>query len=74
MTCLQIHEEADGDGDVLVFLPGQDDIEALSQLLRENLSKLRAEKSRWPFFVFFLNEPSFFFFLDDRFRLPREGQ
>eukprot|EP00903_Cladosiphon_okamuranus_P014779 g13692.t2 len=46
VTCLQIHEEEKGDGDVLVFLPGQDDIEALSQLLRENLAKLRAEKSR----------------------------
>ncbi|CAB1113098.1 unnamed protein product [Ectocarpus sp. CCAP 1310/34] len=46
MTCLQIHEDEKGDGDVLVFLPGQDDIEALSQLLRENLATLRAEKSR----------------------------
>eukprot|EP00752_Nemacystus_decipiens_P012278 g10884.t1 len=46
LTCLQIHEDEKGDGDVLVFLPGQDDIEALSQLLRENLAKLRAEKSR----------------------------
>lgn len=46
VTCLQIHEEEKGDGDVLVFLPGQDDIESLSQLLRENLAKLRAEKSR----------------------------
>ncbi|CAM9241012.1 unnamed protein product [Ectocarpus sp. 4 AP-2014] len=46
MTCLQIHEDEEGDGDVLVFLPGQDDIEALSQLLRENLATLRAEKSR----------------------------
>lgn len=46
VTCLQIHEEAEGDGDVLVFLPGQEDIEALSQLLRENLATLRAEKSR----------------------------
>lgn len=47
MTCLQIHEDEKGDGDVLVFLPGQDDIEALSQLLRENLATLRAEKSRY---------------------------
>ncbi|CAN0159342.1 unnamed protein product [Pylaiella littoralis] len=46
VTCLQIHEEEKGDGDVLVFLPGQDDIEALSQLLRDNLATLRAEKSR----------------------------
>ncbi|CAN0025260.1 unnamed protein product, partial [Ectocarpus fasciculatus] len=46
VTCLQIHEDEKGDGDVLVFLPGQDDIEALSQLLRENLATLRAEKSR----------------------------
>lgn len=44
---MQIHEEGKGDGDVLVFLPGQDDIEALSQLLRENLATLRAEKSRY---------------------------
>lgn len=47
VTCLQIHEEEKGDGDVLVFLPGQDDIEALSQLLRDNLATLRAEKSRY---------------------------
>ncbi len=47
MTCLQIHEDEKGDGDVLVFLPGQEDIEALSQLLRENLATLRAEKSRY---------------------------
>ncbi|CAM9653872.1 unnamed protein product [Scytosiphon promiscuus] len=46
VTCLQIHEDEKGDGDVLVFLPGQDDIEALSQLLRDNLATLRAEKSR----------------------------
>lgn len=47
LTCLQIHEDEKGDGDVLVFLPGQDDIEALSQLLRDNLATLRAEKSRY---------------------------
>lgn len=47
LSCLQIHEEANDDGDVLVFLPGQDDIEALSQLLKENLATLRAEKCRY---------------------------
>lgn len=46
ITCLQIHEEVPDDGDVLVFLPGQEDIEALAQLLRDNLTTLRAEKSR----------------------------
>lgn len=32
---------------MLVFLPGQEDIEALAQLLSENLSTLRAERSRY---------------------------
>ena len=47
MTCLQIQEEDEGDGDVLVFLPGQEDIEALAHLLAENLTALRAERSRY---------------------------
>lgn len=47
VTCLQIHEDSKGDGDVLVFLPGQEDIEALSQLLKENLATLRADMSRY---------------------------
>lgn len=38
---MQIHEEAD-DGDVLVFLPGQEDIEDLALLLRRHLE---AEKT-----------------------------
>lgn len=46
VTCLQI-QESEEDGDVLVFLPGQEDIEALAQLLSENLSTLRAERSRY---------------------------
>ncbi|CAN0022891.1 unnamed protein product [Ascophyllum nodosum] len=46
VTCLQIQEEDEGDGDVLVFLPGQEDIEALAHLLAENLTALRAERSR----------------------------
>jgi HrpA-like RNA helicase len=33
--CLQIHEE-EKPGDVLVFLPGQEDIEAVADLLRES--------------------------------------
>lgn len=47
ITCLQIHEDAEDDGDVLVFLPGQEDIEALAQLLRDQLATLRAGKSRY---------------------------
>lgn len=35
-TCLQIHEEEE-DGGVLVFLPGQEDIDSLCQLLHEQL-------------------------------------
>ncbi|CAM9541487.1 unnamed protein product, partial [Discosporangium mesarthrocarpum] len=45
VTCLQIHE-FEPLGDVLVFLPGQEDIEGLEQLLREKLVALRAEASR----------------------------
>lgn len=37
LTILQICEEAEGDGDVLVFLPGQEEIENLSMLLRRHL-------------------------------------
>lgn len=35
-TALQIHEEAE-DGDVLIFLPGQEEIEDLAALLRKHL-------------------------------------
>lgn len=35
-TALQIHEEAD-DGDILVFLPGQEEIENVASLLRKHL-------------------------------------
>ena len=46
LTCLQIHEESDGCdfGGVLVFLPGQEDIENLQLLLREHLMVLFKEK------------------------------
>ena len=40
LTCMQIHEEQE-EGDVLVFLPGQDEIEALGSLLAENLKTSR---------------------------------
>jgi len=46
LTCLQIHE-AEEDGDVLVFLPGQDEIEALAGLLQENLKQV-AKKGAAP--------------------------
>jgi ATP-dependent RNA helicase DHX8/PRP22 len=36
MSCLQIYEEEE-DGGVLVFLPGQEDIESLQQLLLDHL-------------------------------------
>lgn len=35
---MQIHEEAD-DGDVLIFLPGQEEIEDLASLLKRHLEK-----------------------------------
>lgn len=41
-TCLQIHEE-EIEGDVLVFLPGRDDIESLALLLGDWLLRLRRE-------------------------------
>ena len=44
LTCLQIHEE-EVDGGVLVFLPGQDDIEALRGLLDENLPNVVGHES-----------------------------
>lgn len=37
-TAIQIHEEAD-EGDVLVFLPGQEEIEDLASLLRRHLDQ-----------------------------------
>lgn len=45
LTCLQIHEDQPDDGDVLVFLPGQDDIEALGALLTENLKTCKMLKT-----------------------------
>lgn len=36
-TCLQIHSEVSDDGDILVFLPGQEDIEDLASLLKNHL-------------------------------------
>ena len=44
LTCLQIHEEQPPGG-VLVFLPGQDDIESLQQLLEENLPFVTGKKA-----------------------------
>lgn len=41
-TALQIHEEAE-DGDVLIFLPGQEEIEDLATLLKQHLKKEEAE-------------------------------
>lgn len=38
LTVLQIHEEGE-DGDVLVFLPGQEEIEDLATLLKQHLRK-----------------------------------
>lgn len=37
-TAMQIHEEAD-DGDILVFLPGQEEIEDLASLLKRHLDQ-----------------------------------
>ncbi|KAL3904987.1 MAG: hypothetical protein SGILL_009858, partial [Bacillariaceae sp.] len=36
-TALQIHYEMEEDGDILIFLPGQEEIEDLSQLLKRHL-------------------------------------
>ena len=36
---MQIHKEADAEGDILVFLPGQEEIEDLSILLRRHLDE-----------------------------------
>lgn len=44
LTCLQIHEDQEAGG-VLVFLPGQDDIESLQLLLEENLPYVRSKLS-----------------------------
>ena len=44
LTCLQIHEHEE-DGGVLVFLPGQDDIEALRGLLDEHLPNVVGHSS-----------------------------
>jgi HrpA-like RNA helicase len=44
ITCLQIHEEEENGG-VLVFLPGQEEIESLTQLLCENLPLTKGHAS-----------------------------
>jgi HrpA-like RNA helicase len=44
ITCLQIHEEEENGG-VLVFLPGQEEIESLTQLLYENLPLTKGHAS-----------------------------
>jgi HrpA-like RNA helicase len=36
-ACLQIHSEAHDEGDILVFLPGQEEIEDLASLLRKHI-------------------------------------
>jgi HrpA-like RNA helicase len=43
-TALQIHYEMDQDGDILVFLPGQEEIEDLSQLLKRHLQDNQNEQ------------------------------
>lgn len=40
LSCLQIHNDESDNGAVLVFLPGQDDIEALQHLLMEHLPNI----------------------------------
>ena len=40
-TALQIHYETDDEGDILVFLPGQEEIESLNQLLKRHLEEDR---------------------------------
>eukprot|EP00397_Hematodinium_sp_SG-2012_P014182 GEMP01014413.1.p1 GENE.GEMP01014413.1~~GEMP01014413.1.p1 ORF type:complete len:630 (+),score=158.23 GEMP01014413.1:73-1962(+) len=42
LTVLQIHIDREGQGDILVFLPGQDSIEQLSQLLKDKRKLLPA--------------------------------
>ena len=42
VTVLQIHLGDAGEGDVLVFLPGQEEIETLSAMLRTKLQLLEA--------------------------------
>ncbi|CAF4372713.1 unnamed protein product [Rotaria socialis] len=41
--CIQIHLGA-GDGDILVFMPGQEDIEVTCELIKERLSDLEGAK------------------------------
>jgi len=45
-TALQIHKYED-DGDILIFLPGQEEIEALSTLLKKYLNEDANEKSKF---------------------------
>ena len=40
-TALQIHYETDDNGDILIFLPGQEEIESLNQLLKRHLEEDR---------------------------------
>ena len=44
-TALQIHKYTD-DGDVLVFLPGQDEIEDVASLLKKHLEEMEPDDSR----------------------------
>ena len=44
-TALQIHKYSD-DGDVLVFLPGQDEIEDVASLLKKHLEEMEPDDSR----------------------------
>ena len=45
LTCLQIHAEEE-EGGILVFLPGQDDIESLSHLLLEHLPYIQSKHTQ----------------------------
>lgn len=48
LTCLQIHMDEKDNGAVLVFLPGQDDIEALQHLLAEHLPNVVSNMTAKP--------------------------
>ena len=45
LTALQIHEETE-DGDILIFLPGQEEIEDLASLLKQHLRKDDVESNK----------------------------
>jgi len=46
LTCLQVHSEAPLPGDILVFLTGSEEIEALARLLRDRAAALPASAPR----------------------------